>query len=53
MHDPEQCGCPEFGGEVGCGDELSFWAVCDLVLVPQTLKILLRIRHVFDLADAN
>jgi len=53
MLDLGQRMCPGFGGVAGCEDEASFWAVCESVLAPQTLKILSRIRCVFDLVDVN
>jgi hypothetical protein len=53
MLDLGQRMCPGFGGEGGCEDEVSFWAVCEPVLVPQTLKTLSQIRCVFDPVDVN
>ena len=53
MHDLGQRKCHGSGGEAGCEDAASSWAVCELVLVPQTLKILSRIGCVSDLVDVN
>jgi hypothetical protein len=53
MHDLGRRMYLEFGGEAGCEGELSFWAVCEPILVPRRLKSLLRIWHVFGLVDAN
>lgn len=53
MLDLGQHMCPGFGGAAGREDAASFWVVCELVLVPQTLKILSLIRCFFDLVDVN
>jgi hypothetical protein len=53
MHDLGWHMCLEFDGQAGCEGELSFWAVCELILVPRRLKSLLQIWHVFGLVDVN